>query len=169
MPYFSYYCIMIYLIRSYGPDNKKAVKIGYAENLSKRFKNYRIHNPYFEVLAIRSGDPRLEMKLQLYFTSYDLKAGFLNEWFLDRPEITTTLFHKPENTINQRLWHKRDSGLFLGSDFTTAGNKRRREIYEELRMIYGVKKAKEIDKAWKIESNKQVLKNIKNREDLLWP
>ena len=36
-------------------------------------------------------------------------------------------------------------------------------------MIYGVKKAKEIDKAWKIESNKQVLKNIKNREDLLWP
>ena len=156
---------MIYLIRSYGPDNKKAVKIGFAEDIQARMRNYKIHNPYFEILATRQGDLRLEMKLQLFFTSYGLKADFLNEWFLNRPEITTTLFHKTLETINRRLWKQRQF-LFPESIFTTAGNKRKREIYEELRMVYGVRKAKPVDLAWKIESNKKLLKNMRSNYDL---
>ena len=89
----------------------------------------------------------------------------MNEWFLNRPEITTTLFHKTLETINRRLWKQRQF-LFPESIFTTAGNKRKREIYEELRMVYGVRKAKPVDLAWKIESNKKLLKNMRSNYDL---
>ena len=155
---------MLYLIRSFGRDGKKAMKVGYTDDLSSRFLNYKIHNPYFEILATREGDERDEMKVQLFLQSFGFKADFLNEWFEDRPEITT-LFHETKNKIHKRIWRYR-SFLFTESNFLATGNKRKREIYEELRMIMGINKELPIDIAWKRESNKKILKQMRNNDDL---
>ena len=46
---------MIYLIK-----NRNYLKIGYSNNIEERLKNYNIHNPNYELLAIRDGTREFE-------------------------------------------------------------------------------------------------------------
>jgi hypothetical protein len=102
------------------------------------------------------------MVLHLYLQCSGLKLGILNEWFLDKDEVIQK-FHAPKDKMLRKIWKCRQ-GLFSISDFKTSGNELRRRIYEDLRMtMYQEDKSKEIDRLWKQELNKTVLKKMKEK------
>lgn len=152
---------MLYLIRSFGRNNKSSLKIGFSDDYKKRLDSYRIHNPFSEVITTREGDEILETKLHLYLSKY--KEDFLNEWFKDLPEIIT-LFHQNIPKIDKFVWKNRQD-LFSVEDFKPTGNKIKKKIFEDLRIFGG--KLQEIDIQWKTIFNKNAIKNIKKSiEDL---
>jgi len=152
---------MLYLIRTFGRGkNKTALKVGYAKNIEERMRTYYHHNPYFELITTREGELYDEMVLHLYLQCSNLKLGILNEWFLDEDEVIQK-FHTQKDKMLREIWkHRQD--LFSIPDFKTSGNELRRRIYEDLRMtMYQEDKSKEIDRLWKQELNKTVLKKMK--------
>ena len=156
---------MLYLIRTFGRGkDKTALKIGFTDNIKTRFQSYLIHNPFFEQISIREGDRILEAKLHLYLTARGFKAGFLDEWFLDCPEVLS-LFHTKISKINKTIWRNRNA-LFSRADFK-GGNDLREKIYEELRMINPGPYKQQIDLDWKIESSQKILKKMRSDTKLL--
>lgn len=149
---------MLYYIRTFGRGGKSYVKIGWTDNIDKRQRTYKTDNPLYEPISTREGDELLEKKLHLFLTSLGVKAGFMNEWFIDVPEINT-YFHSTIGKLNKTIWKNRDN-LFTVSDIKDSGHNIKRKIYEELRMIYQHKSKlnKEIDKAWVRESNLKLIK-----------
>lgn len=157
---------MLYLIRTFGRGrNKTALKIGFTDNIKNRNQTYRAHNPFFEQIGTREGDRILEAKLHLYLTARGYKADFLDEWFLDCPEVLS-LFHTKISKINRTIWRNRDA-LFERADFKRNGSEVKRKIYEELRMINLGPYKKQIDLDWKIESSQKILKKLKSNPQLL--
>lgn len=153
---------MLYLIRTFGRGRKKtALKIGYSGNIKARFTNYKLHNPFFEPISQREGNLVLETKIHLYLTALGYKEKFLDEWFYDCSEVLSC-FHTGINKIDKTIWKHRNK-LFNKKDFKDSENLKTK-IYEELRMINIIKNPQEIDKAWKMEFNKKVLKNIRDKE-----
>lgn len=151
---------MIYIVRTFGRKNKTALKVGYATNIKERMKTYYHHNPYFEMVTYREGELYDEMLLHLYLQTYGLKLGILNEWFLDR-DLTLQRFHDRKDKILRTIWKNRQS-LFTIQDFKKDGNELRRRIYEDLRMVMWEGRSLDIDKLWKQESNKTILKNMRS-------
>jgi len=152
---------MVYLIRTFGRRNT-ALKVGYARNEKERMKTYYHHNPFFETVTFREGELYDEMLLHLYLKSRNLKLGILNEWFLDCDEVIQR-FHDRKDKIEKEVWKNRDY-LFSISDFKSGGNILRRKIYEDLRLVYFKPgKEKEIDRLWKQEANKKVIKKMKEK------
>ena len=157
---------MIYLIRTFGRGrDKTALKIGFTDNLKSRNQTYRAHNPFFEQIGIRQGDRILEAKLHLYLTARGYKASFLDEWFVDCPEVLS-LFHTKISRINRTIWRNLDA-LFVRADFKKSGPEIKRMIYEELRMINPGPYTHRADLDWKIESNQRLLKKMKSDTRLL--
>lgn len=157
---------MLYLIRTFGRSKKqRSLKIGFSDNLKGRFSSYRNHNPFFEVISSRCGNRYEETKLHLYLTALGYKEEFLEEWFIDCPDVLSK-FHESFNKINRTIWLNRDI-LFSRADFKDKGNELRRKVYEELRMLHNIKHPKQVDKDWKIESNQKILKNLKTNTKYL--
>ena len=76
---------MIYLIRSYGKDEKSAIKLGYAKDVKTRFSQYFYTNPFFEIISSRVGDEILESLFHyyLYYKGYQYKIdGKLNGFLI---------------------------------------------------------------------------------------
>lgn len=81
---------MIYLLRSFGRDNRTDLKIGYTkdENLKKRQCTYYYHNPHHELLiTIKGGTEEDEKKLHYKFRDLRSRDIHLLEWFVDCEEI----------------------------------------------------------------------------------
>lgn len=159
---------MLYLIRTFG-RTKTALKVGYASDIKTRMKTYYHHNPYFEIVSTREGTLYDEMVLHLYLQSSNLKLDILNEWFIDDNE-TIQKFHNIKNRMLKRIWQSRQT-LFSLSDFKIGGNELRKRIYEDLRMIMykDTESPKEIDKLWKQEFNKTVLKKMRGNNGEMDP
>lgn len=157
---------MLYLIRTFGRGkDKTALKIGFTDNIKTRFQSYLIHNPFFEPVSIREGDRILETKLHLYLTARGFKASFLDEWFLDCPEVLS-LFHTKISKVNKTIWRNRNA-LFGRADFKGTGNDLKKKIYEELRMTNSGPYKQHVDLDWKIESSQKILKRLRSNSKLL--
>ena len=52
---------MVYMVID---RDRKAVKIGFTENLERRMREYRTHNPFADFVDVLSGDEELECELQ---------------------------------------------------------------------------------------------------------
>lgn len=156
---------MLYLIKSFGIDKtKRALKVGFSDNLKQRMSSYRIQNPFFEIISKRKGDLVDETRLHIYLTTLGYKANFLNEWFVDNYNVVQR-FHDSIDTINKVIWKNRDE-IFSLSDFES--NNKKAEIYNQLRLIHNSESfyKKSIDNAWtdflKLKSNKNIISRYKN-------
>lgn len=159
---------MIYLIRTFGrTKNKRALKIGFSNDINTRLSNYYHQNPFYEPITTRCGDLYFETKIHLYLEALGYKQSFLNEWFLDIPEVLTE-FHTAENKMDKVIWRNRNN-LFSKEDFRASGNKLKKRIYEDLRMLfYDSRQITEIDKNWSIVMNKQLLKNMRSNNNIIF-
>lgn len=153
---------MLYLIRTFGRGkNKTALKVGYAKEIGERLKTYYHHNPFFEFISSRPGELYDELVIHLYLQAGGLKLGILNEWFLDRDEVLQE-FHENQSKMLRVIWNNRNT-LFSVADFKKSGNELKRRLYEDLRMTrYKDSDCKEIDKIWKTEMNKELLKKMRD-------
>lgn len=152
---------MLYLIRSWGRGGKSYLKVGYTSDLKSRMFSYYHSNPGFELLAVRQGGLTEEKKIQLYLEILGLKAEFLNEWFLDTPEVQN-FFHQGIRKVNKTLWRGRD--MIWGSRDKFNGILR--DIYEELVMWFpGMPKGKAAQEYQKL-INTEFLKSWKKNNDL---
>ena len=57
---------MIYLIKSYLPLGKYIYKVGFTDNMIRRYNHYFYANPGFEVVSTREGDEILQKLLHYY-------------------------------------------------------------------------------------------------------
>ena len=150
---------MLYLIRSFGIGKKSALKVGFTDSMVSRLGQYRIHNPFFELISTRQGSQDDELFLHLYLEARGYKARFLNEWFIDCPEIYT-IFHKPLRSLRYLVWRCRGD-LFSIDDFK---NPSRRRLYEDLRREYGSAHRIQLDIDWKFAESRESLRRIKTRQ-----
>ena len=101
---------MLYLIRSYGPDNKSILKVGFTDNPELRLGSYFYHNPYSEVLETKEGDEMHESLLHLYLNSLGHSFqinGKLDEWYVDSLEVIE-IFKLSLNDLKRTIWDSRD-------------------------------------------------------------
>jgi len=155
---------MLYLIRSFGPAGKSWLKVGFTDSIAQRISTYRVSNPGFQLLSIRPGDLTEETRTHLYLTACNLKADFLDEWFLDCPE-TLQRFHDSTERMDRWIWRKRE-GLFTAFDFSRRTPKVR--IYEDLRFIHrndSNNTIYNVDKEWKKWNLKRELEGRKKLLD----
>lgn len=75
---------MLYLIESFSSVGK-VLKIGYTNNIEKRFNIYKSCNPDVVLLATREGDEKFERKLHKYFSDFKYNQG--REWFYYNEKI----------------------------------------------------------------------------------
>lgn len=75
---------MLYLIESFSSVGK-VLKIGYTNNIEKRFSIYKSCNPDAVLLATREGDEKFEHKLHKYFSDFKYNQG--REWFYYNEKI----------------------------------------------------------------------------------
>ena len=75
---------MLYLIESPSLVGK-VLKIGYTNNIEKRFNIYKSCNPDVVLLATREGDEKFEHKLHKYFSDFKYNQG--REWFYYNEKI----------------------------------------------------------------------------------
>lgn len=146
---------MLYLIRSFSRSGTY-LKVGYTGNLDQRMKQYLVENPGRELISTREGDLTEETRMHLYLTACGLKAGFLDEWFIDCPE-TLTRFHQSRRKIDKVVWKEREK-LFTAFDFSRRSLKV--QIYEELRFQHRTEQLNSliIDKEWKKWNMKEDMK-----------
>jgi len=153
---------MLYLIRSFG-KNKTALKIGFTDNIENRMNIYKAHNPFFELISTREGTFIEEAYIHLYLEALGYKEDFLNEWFIDTPEIYQ-IFHERilSTKVKRTIWRNRDN-LFKQVDFS---NKLgfMRILYEHLREIFKPKfnQYKEVDRLYTITITKEKLEKAKS-------
>ncbi len=148
---------MLYLLRSFGVGNKSALKIGFTDDMVCRLGQYKIHNPFFELISTRQGTQDDELYLHLYLMASGYKARILNEWFIDCPDIYT-IFHKPISSLHYTIWRRRDL-LFDISDFT---NPLHRRVYEDLRREFGpARHLLPFEVSWKFAESREKLRRMK--------
>lgn len=156
---------MLYLIRTFGRSEKsRYLKVGFTDSVERRFRVYKTQNPFFESISIREGDEYTETLLHLYLTARGYKADFMVEWFIDCPGVLSE-FHVSVDHMKRYIWKCRDQ-LFKPSDFTGRGDKLKERIYEDLRLQNKDKVMNcAIDKVWREESNKKIIKQLKRKEE----
>ena len=151
---------MLYLIRSFLRKGSY-LKVGFTDNIDGRMKTYLHENPGRELIGIRQGSRKEETRIHLYLTACGYKAEFLDEWFLDCPEVLSG-FHQSQSKMNREIWNSRSS-LFTAFDFSRRSLKV--EIYEDLRFQNKDRKLKEeVDLEWEKWNRKQ---DLINRQKLL--
>jgi hypothetical protein len=152
---------MLYLIRSFTRQGTY-LKVGYTDNLKQRMNQYLVENPGRELVGTRQGNMIDETMMHLYLTAKNLKAEFLEEWFIDCPE-TLSGFHDSKQKQGRMIWRKREQ-LFTAFDFSRRSSKV--QIYESLRFQHRSDNLNtlSIDKEWKSWNLK---KDIENRRKLM--
>lgn len=153
---------MLYLLRSFGRGGRSWLKVGYTGDLKKRERSYLTENPGHELIGTRRGDLTEETRTHLYLSACRLKAGFLEEWFIDCPE-TIYRFHHSIGKMNRWIWKERNF-LFTAFDFSRRTPKVR--IYEDLRFQHRYENLGTllVDKEWKSWNLK---KEIEARKKLI--
>ena len=114
-------------------NNRKALKIGYTDDIETRKNQYRLHNPLGEILKTREGDELDELRLHLRL--FDHKVEFLDEWFYDEDEVFK-VFDQPYEEINKWLWDNRIENTLFYPTIPSPGTLKRK-ILDELRKKYG--------------------------------
>lgn len=114
-------------------NNRKALKIGYTDDIETRKNQYRLHNPLGEILKTREGDELDELRLHLRL--FDHKVEFLDEWFYDEDEVFK-VFDQPYEEINKWLWDNRIKNTLFYPTIPSPGTLKRK-ILDELRKKYG--------------------------------
>ena len=149
---------MIYLIKSYLPLGKYIYKVGFTNNMVRRFNHYFYANPGFEIVSTREGDEILEKLLHyyLYHKGFQYKKnGKLDEWFLGNTEVRN-IFHYSREKIEKELWKHREEIFNPGGSstdykiFEYLYQKNKEDFIGEKYIIDGYKKvrgtsAKDID------------------------
>ena len=105
---------MLYLIKSYGPREKKIYKVGFTNSPNKRLDAYFYHNPYIEPISFREGDKELETLIHYCLCSFDLKFkknGKLDEWFCGDLSTISYVFHLTKKKLKQLIWINRDKAF----------------------------------------------------------
>ena len=150
---------MLYLIRSFTRSGT-FLKVGFTDNIDRRMRDYLTENPGRELVSTRAGDLTEETRLHLYLTACGWKAGFLEEWFQDCPEVLLG-FHQARGKMNKMIWRKRED-LFTSFDFSRRSLKV--QIYEDLRFFHRAENlnALTIDKEWRKWNMKKDLKGWQN-------
>lgn len=138
---------MLYLIRSFTRTGS-FLKVGYSGDIEKRMKQYLVENPGRELVGTREGDLTEETRMHLYLTACGFKAGFLEEWFIDCPEVITG-FHQSRSKVDKVVWNNRGK-LFTAFDFSRRSFKV--QIYEELRFKFRASNLNllSIDREWRV-------------------
>ena len=99
---------MIYLIK-----NRNYLKIGYSNNIEERLKNYNIHNPNYELLAIRDGTREFETFLHNRFKNLQVKG----EWFLYSEDIVNDFLNYTDSNFNFAVAHSQSHIKIYDSGF----------------------------------------------------
>ena len=153
--------IMLYLIRSFGRGSKSYLKIGFSDNLDNRLRQYRIHNPQFELISLRQGTQEDEMLLHMFLDIKGYRTNFLNEWFIDCPEVLTLFHVSIDNKLKKILWINRTL-LFKIDDFC---NPQKRDLFKNLqKLFYSGKPQNSLDMDWKFAEAREKLKDIKKKD-----
>lgn len=113
-------------------NDRKALKIGYTNDIETRKNQYRLHNPLGEILKTREGDELDELRLHLRL--FDHKVEFLDEWFYDEDEVFK-VFDQPYEEINKWLWDNRIENALFYPTVPSPGTLKRK-ILDELRKKY---------------------------------
>jgi hypothetical protein len=121
---------------------------------------YLVENPGRELISVRAGDLTEETRMHLYLTACGWKAGFLEEWFIDCPEVLLG-FHQARGKMDKMIWRKREL-VFTSFDFSRRSLKV--QIYEFLRFQHRAENlnALMIDKEWKRWNMKKDLESWQN-------
>ena len=127
---------MLYLIKSYGPREKKIYKVGYTTNLDNRLNQYFSHNPFIELISTREGDEELEklIHISLYSLEYKFTKGRkLDEWFIGDLNKIQYIFHSTKRYLEKVIWRNRDKAFSVDSisNINSDSFKLLRRLYKE--------------------------------------
>lgn len=124
---------MIYLFGTGAWKNdRKALKIGFTDDIETRKQQYKLHNPLGEIIKTREGDELDELRLHLRL--FDFKVEFLDEWFYDEEEVFK-VFDQDYEEINKWLWDNRLENNLL-YPIPSPGTMKRK-ILDEIKKKYG--------------------------------
>lgn len=125
---------MIYLFGTGSwKNNRKALKVGFTDDLDIRKNQYKLHNPLGEFLKIREGDELDELRLHIRLN--DFKVEFLDEWFYDEKEVFE-IFDQSYEEINKWLWDNRLTNNLLYPSIPAIGTLKRK-LLNQLKNTYG--------------------------------
>ena len=144
---------MIYLIKSYLPLGKYIYKVGFTNNMIRRFNHYFYANPGFEIVSTREGDEILEKLLHyyLYHKGFQYKKnGKLDEWFLGNIEVRN-IFHYSREKIEKELWKHREEIFNPGGSSTD---------YKIFEYLYQKNKEDFIGEEFIIDENKKIIRKL---------
>ena len=128
-----FFFIMIYLFGTGAWKNdRKALKIGFTDDIETRKRQYRLHNPLGEIIKTREGNEEDELKLHLRL--FDFKVEFLDEWFYDEEEVFK-VFDQDYEEIDRWLWDNRLTNNLLYPTVPIKGTMKRK-ILDSLRNKY---------------------------------
>ena len=127
---------MLYLVKSYGPREKKIYKVGYTTNLDNRLNQYFSHNPFIELISTREGNEELEklIHISLYSLGYKFtKGGKLDEWFTGDLNKIQYIFHSTKRYLEKVVWRNRDKAFSVDSigNINSDSFKLLRRLYKE--------------------------------------
>lgn len=154
---------MLYLIRSFGRNNKSALKVGFTDEIKNRVSTYKYHNPFSELISAREGSLLDETRVHTYLKSLGYKLDLLDEWFINCNNVNQ-LFHKSFETMNKVIWKDRNN-LFRKDDFLKENIMN--ELYQELNLLQSpLKELTPIDLEWKNVINKKYISQYKKNNDI---
>lgn len=115
---------MLYIVKSFGPRNRSILKVGFTNNIERRFYHYVSASPDSQLITTREGDITLESLIHKYLQSlglqYNKNGRRLEEWFINDPEVLR-VFHLSKETIERLVWNNRDRifdvKIFNSSDY----------------------------------------------------
>lgn len=154
---------MLYLIRSFGRNNKSVLKVGFTDEIKNRVSTYKYHNPFSELISTREGSLLDETRIHTYLRSLGYKLDLLDEWFINCDNVNQ-LFHKSFETMNKVIWKDRNN-LFRKDDFLKENIMN--ELYQELNLLQSpLKELTSIDLEWKNVINKKYISQYKKNNDI---
>lgn len=99
---------MLYLLKSFGPSPKVYYKVGYAENLDRRFSQYEAYNPGIIKLLERPGTFEDEQLVHKYLHSFSDLEFYKLEWYTGDEDLLKKRFMESMDIMMEVLWEKRD-------------------------------------------------------------
>lgn len=131
--YFYSINIMLYLFGTGSFKNdRKALKVGFTDDIDTRKNQYYLHNPLGEMLGSREGNELDELRLHLRLI--DFKVEFLDEWFYNEPEVYK-IFKEDYKDMNKWLWENRERTL-LSPNIPLPGTLKRK-LLDQIRKELG--------------------------------
>ena len=100
---------MLYLIKSYGKNNRVCYKIGFTNNCDNRISQYKNANPFCEVVKIREGTEETETCIHVYldYLGLLLDRNSSKEWYKDDKKVIE-VFNSDLDELKRLIWDNRD-------------------------------------------------------------